>query len=228
MTNIINDQNSDFHIHSVFSDGCATVEEIVQYAWKLWMEEIAISDHSDHVTNILKERYGIIPCGGGRYALNHRENVHNDVKVTFWVEWDVINEEWDVCLTNQNIEWNFIVLSVHRNWYLSAPETATKWLLNAIERYHDKINLIGHPYNIKELWEHLEIEPIVELANQYWIALEFNHWTFKWNKAIKEKLDYMLKNAKDVYVNSDAHSLSSIRPKRQECYDYLKELWLRK
>jgi histidinol phosphatase-like PHP family hydrolase len=154
--------------------------------------------------------------------------VHNDVKVTFWVEWDVINEEWDVCLTNQNIEWNFIVLSVHRNWYLSAPETATKWLLNAIERYHDKINLIGHPYNIKELWEHLEIEPIVELANKYWIALEFNHWTFKWNKAIKEKLDYMLKNAKDIYVNSDAHSLSSIRPKRQECYDYLKELWIRK
>ena len=33
-----------------------------------------------------------------------------------------------------------------------------------------------------------------------------------------------LKNAKDIYVNSDAHSLSSIRPKRQECYDYLREL----
>jgi len=93
MTNIVNDQNSDFHIHSVFSDGCATVEEIVQYAWKIWMEEIAITDHSDHATNILKERYGIIPCGGGRYALNHRENVHNDVKVIFWVEGDVINEE---------------------------------------------------------------------------------------------------------------------------------------
>ena len=226
MTNIINDQDSDFHIHSVFSDGCATVEEIVQYAWIIWMKEIAITDHSDHATNILKERYGIIPCGWWRYALNHWENVHNDVRVTFGVEWDVLNEEWDVCLTNQNIEWNFIILSVHLNGYLSAPETATKWLLNAIERYHDKINVIGHPYNIKELWEHLEIEPIVELANKYWIALEFNHWTFKWNKAIKEKLDYMLKNAKDVYVNSDAHSLSSIRPKRQECYDYLREMWL--
>ena len=32
MTNIVNDQNSDYHIHSVFSDGCATIEEIVQYA----------------------------------------------------------------------------------------------------------------------------------------------------------------------------------------------------
>lgn len=45
MTNIINNQNSDFHIHSVFSDGCATVEEIVQYAWVIGIEEIAITDH---------------------------------------------------------------------------------------------------------------------------------------------------------------------------------------
>jgi len=34
----------------------------------------------------------------------------------------------------------------------------------------------------------------------------------------------MLKNAKNIYVNSDAHSLSSIKPKREGCYDYLKEI----
>ena len=38
-----------------------------------------------------------------------------------------------------------------------------------------------------------------------------------------EKLDYMLKNAKKIYVNSDAHSLSSLQPLRKECYDYLQE-----
>lgn len=226
MTNIINNQNSDYHIHSVLSDGCATVEEITQYAWKLGMETIAITDHSDHLTNILKERYWICPSGGARYALNSWKNVHNNVNVIFWVEWDVLNENWDVCLTNQQIEWKFTILSVHWNWYLSAPETATKWLLSAIEKYHENINLIGHPYDINELGEHIEIEPVVELANKYWIAMEFNYWTFRKNRAVKEKLDYMLKNAKDVYVNSDAHNLSSIRPKRQECYDYLKELWL--
>jgi predicted metal-dependent phosphoesterase TrpH len=32
MTNIVNDPDSDYHIHSVLSDGSATVEEIVQYA----------------------------------------------------------------------------------------------------------------------------------------------------------------------------------------------------
>ncbi len=226
MTNIINDQNSDYHVHSVLSDGSATVEEIVQYAGILGMRTIAITDHSDHSTNILKERYWVCPSGGARYALNSWENVHNDVEVIFWVEWDVLNEDWDVCLVSQQIEWKFTILSVHWNSYLSAPETTTKWLLNAIEKHHNKINLIGHPYDINELWEHIEIEPVVELANKYWIAMEFNYGTFRKNRAIKGKLDYMLKNAKDVYVNSDAHSLSSIKTKRQGCYDYLKDLWL--
>lgn len=35
MSRIINDKYSDYHIHSSFSDGTATVEEIVQYAGKL-------------------------------------------------------------------------------------------------------------------------------------------------------------------------------------------------
>ncbi len=226
MTNIVNNQNSDYHIHSVLSDGSATVEEIVQYAWKIGMETIAITDHSDYLVNILKERYRVCPAWGARYALNNRKNVHNDVKVIFWVEWDVLNEDWDVCLTNQKIEWNFTILSVHWNGYLSAPETTTKWLLNAIEKHHDKINLIGHPYDTNELWEYIEIEPVVELANKYWIAMEFNYWTFRKNRAIKGKLDYMLKNAKNVYVNSDGHSLSSLQIKRQGCYDYLREMWL--
>lgn len=226
MTNIVNDPDSDYHIHSVLSDGSATVEEIVQYAGVLGMKTIAITDHSDHSTNILKERYWICPSGGARYALNSWKNVHNDVEVIFWVEWDLLNEDWDVCLVNQQIEWKFTILSVHRNSYLSEPETTTKWFLNAIEKHHDKINLIGHPYDINELWEYIEIEPIVELANKYWIAIEFNYGTFRKNRAIKEKLNYMLKNAKDVYVNSDAHSLSSMQIKRQGCYDYLKELWL--
>ena len=226
MTNIVNNQNSDYHIHSVLSDGSATVEEIVQYAWKIGMETIAITDHSDHLVNILKERYWVCPAWGARYALNSRKNVHNDVKVIFWVEWDVLNEDWDVCLTNQQMEWNFTILSVHWNGYVSSHETATKWLLTAIEKHHDKINLIWHPYDTNELWEYIEIEPIVELANKYWIAMEFNYWTFRKNRAVKEKLDYMLKNAKNIYVNSDGHSLSSLQIKRQNCYDYLREMWL--
>ena len=53
--------------------------------------------------------------------------------------------------------------------------------------------------------------------------MEFNYGTFRKGRTIPEKLDYMLKYAKKIYVNSDAHSLSSLQPLRKECYDYLQE-----
>jgi histidinol phosphatase-like PHP family hydrolase len=87
----------------------------------------------------------------------------------------VLNEEGDVCLENQKIEGNFTILSVHRNSYQSQHNTATKGLLNAIERYHDKIHLIGHPYDRRQLGEYIDIKEVVELANMYHIPIEFNH-----------------------------------------------------
>ena len=225
MVNIINDPNSDYHIHSLLSDGWSTIEEIVQYAWKIGMENIAITDHSDHLMRSLQKLYWIYPCWWGRTKLKNRKNVHNNVNVIFWVEWDIINEDGDVCLTIQNVESDFTILSLHLDWYESEPNTSTKWLLNAIEKYHDKINIIGHLHDSKQLWEFLDIRPVIELANKYWIAIEFNYWTFK-KRSIKEKLDYILKNANNIYVNSDAHTLSDLWTKRMDCYSYLKELSL--
>lgn len=220
---IINGPDSDYHIHSVFSDGTATIEEIVQYAGKLGMKEIAITDHSDFMVEILKERYGITPSGGARYALNSRKNVHNDVNVIFWVEWDVLNENGDVCLENQKMQGNRTILSLHWNSYQSDHKTATQGLLNAIEKHHENIDLIWHPHDIKELGEYIDIKQVVEIANSYDIPLEFNYGTFAKNRDIRENVVYMLKNAKKIYVNSDAHSLSSIGKLRKECYDFLEE-----
>ena len=224
MTNrIINNKKSDYHIHSVFSDWVATIEELVQFAGKIGMEEIAITDHSDHLVEILKKVCGITPSWGARYALKNRENVHNDVKVIFWVEWDVINEEWDVCLESQKIEGKFIILSVHRNGYLSNHETAWKWLINAIKRHHDKIDCIGHPHDKDQLWAFIDMKELVEVANQYNIPMEFNRGTFNKGKAIEDKLMYMLEYANKIYVNSDSHSLNSLKKQREECYNYLEK-----
>jgi tyrosine-protein phosphatase YwqE len=64
---------------------------------------------------------------------------------------------------------------------------------------------------------------LVEVANSYHIPLEFNYGTLTKGNAIQKNLVYMLENAKQIYVNSDAHSLSSIGKLRKECYDFLKE-----
>lgn len=221
---IINNQFSDFHIHSLFSDWCNTIDEIVQFAWILKMEEIAITDHSDKAVEIGILKNKITPGWWAKYALNNRENVWNNVKVTFWVEWDLLNEFGDICIESQWHVQKFTILSVHHKVYESNPESTWKWFLMAIERFHDQIDFIGHPYSQKHNWEFIDIKAMVDLCNQYGIPIEFNHSVFEsWNY-IKENLDYVLKNAKKLYVNSDAHNLAQIRQLRKSCYDFLENL----
>ena len=220
---IINDIYSDYHMHSIFSDGTATIEEIVQYAGKLWMKEIAITEHSDFLIEKIKEDYGATPAWGARYSLNDWENIHNDVKVIFGVEWDVLNKEWDVFLESQRMRGEFTILALHWNGYQSKKETATLGLLNAIERHHKDIDMIGHPWDLNHFWECIDMKELVEVCNNYNIPMEFNMKTFIRGGDIRENLLYMLKNAKSIYVNSDAHNLSSLRRMRKDCYDFLKE-----
>ncbi|MDR0369155.1 MAG: hypothetical protein LBH96_01055 [Candidatus Peribacteria bacterium] len=125
------------------------------------------------------------------------------------------------------MEGKFTILSVHRNSYQAEHTTTTKGLLNAIERHHDKIDIIGHPYDTKELGEYINIKEVVELANHYHIPLEFNNGTFAKNNDIRENVIYMLENAEQIYVNSDAHSLSSMRKLRKECFDFLEEIGIK-
>ena len=222
--NIINDPYSDYHIHSMFSDGCATIEEIVQFAWKIWMKEIAITDHSDKAIESEIKHAWIRPSWWARFAIiNWRENIWNDTKVIFWVECDVLNENWDVCFEIQKKVHDFNILSIHHHIYESSNESAEKWLLTAIERYHDKISCIWHPY---KQWfaEYMDMAPIVDLCNNYDIPIEFNRSTFDRKNYVEDKLIYVLKNTKRIYVNSDAHNLARIKQLRKSCYDFLETL----
>ena len=50
MVKVLNTIYEDYHIHSLnYSDGMNTVDEIVQYAGKIGMKKIIITDHSQAV-----------------------------------------------------------------------------------------------------------------------------------------------------------------------------------
>ena len=141
---ILNSDKKDYHIHSSnFSDWTSSIEVIVRFSWDIWLKEIAITDHSDIYINnrwddLWKQWFS---C---RRAIKRWKNVFNNVKVIFWVEWDLLNEKWDISSTIQWIEQDFVILSVHKI-YKSEPDTITTWYINAIKRYHGIIKAIGHP-----------------------------------------------------------------------------------
>lgn len=222
---IVNLDNKDYHIHcSNFSDWLNSIDEIVKFAWEIWLTEIAITDHSDVMTKNFTEEFWFVPWTA-RFSISSWKNVFNDVNVIFWVEADLLNEKWDICTTIQWIESEFIILAAHKWTYKSDFKTVTQGLIKAIERHHKKIKFICHPDDNFQVWEYIEIEKLVEVANKYNIPLEFNWYTFSgWNSNFP-KLEYMLKNANELYLNSDAHTLFQLRENRKLCFDYLRENW---
>lgn len=210
-------------MHSMnFSDGFNTVDEMVKFAGEIWLTEIAITDHSDEWMLNLRAKYGLYPNSMRSQAKRWR-NVHNDVQVIFWIEADLLDQQGNICDTIHGKESEFIILSAHKEVYKSDKNTINEAYENAIIQHHKKITLIWHPCSNANFWEHVDIEKLVSLANQYDIALEMNAKYLSNNQENLEKLDYMLKNANKIYINSDAHSLYELKEFRKNAIAFLQE-----
>ncbi len=208
---------------STFSDWIPTRNELVQFAWTLGLKEIAITDHSQACLDIQREKKWLYMWTNARRSLKRRENVFNDVQVIAWVEGDILNEQWDCCFSIQGIEYDFIVLSAHKDVYASDPDTVTAGTIKAIERYHDRIVCIGHPCNNADFGTHYDIEKLVEVANAYNVPLEFNAKNLMRWKTHLQKLHYLLQNADRIYLNSDAHTLYELKVARSLAKEFLLE-----
>ena len=221
---IINLDNRDYHMHtSTFSDGIPTFNEIADFAGKIGLTEIAITDHSQAAVDIQREEDNRIIGTSARYSMKHWKNVYNDVNIIIWVEWDLLNDAWDVCFHIQGKEPDFIILSAHKDVYKSPKNTVTDATVRAIDRYHEKIKFIWHPCNNSDFWKYYDIERLVEVANKYDIGLEMNASKLEAWKTDLDKLDYLLKHTNKIYLNSDAHTLFKLKTSRNFAIEWLKE-----
>jgi histidinol phosphatase-like PHP family hydrolase len=145
------------------------------------------------------------------------------VKVIFWVEADLLDDEWNICDTIQWKESDFIILSAHWDHYKWDKNKITENYIKAIEKYHEKIKFIWHPYDTGHFWLFVNIEKLVSACNKYWVGLELNaktinKWLFEENK-----LRYMLENANKICFNSDSHTLYELKETKNSALKYLKE-----
>jgi len=223
--NIINLDGGDYHMHSVtFSDGLATIDDIVKFAWDIWLKEIAITDHSQAALDVFREQ-GIYYTSWVRRISTRWENVWNDVNVIFWIEWDLLDEDGNICSDIQWIESDFLILSAHKEIYKWDPSTITDATIKAIKKYYKKIKFIWHPCSKTDFWEYYDIEKLVAVANEYNVPLEYNAKNIFRDRTNLEKLDYLLKNTNQIYLNSDAHTLHELKDARPFAIKYLKKNW---
>jgi len=193
----------DLHMHTNWSDGLNSVEEMVKACIELGYEYMAISDHSQsaRVANgLTPERFK-----EQREEIERVRKLYGDKITILWsVEVDIL-PDGSLDLPDELLEeFDFVTASIHSRF----NQDNTERILKAMENPY--VNLIGHPfgrqYGYREGYP-LDFERVLEKALETGTALEIN--------SQREDLDSQhirqaVERGVKLVVNSDAHSVGQL------------------
>lgn len=203
----LGDIKGDLHMHSTWSDGAYSIEEMVLAARRKGYAYIAITDHSQY----LKVANGLT----AERLLKQKEEVtrlnekYDDITILAGVEMDILpdaNLDYDNELMQQM---DLVIASIHSS-FSQDREKIMQRLTKALENNH--VDIIAHPtgrlIGRREGYD-VDLEMLIELAKRTNTALECN--------ANPHRLDLSaewLKKAQDadvkLVINTDAHNLDML------------------
>jgi DNA polymerase (family 10) len=196
-----------FHIHSTYSDGSASLSEMVEAAERAGLEYIGISDHSQSAfyANGLKE---------DRIQKQHDEieqlrRRFQGIHIFKGIEADILpdgNIDYDDRILSS---FDFVIASVHSRFNMSEREMTDR-VIRAMS--HPKVTFLGHPTGrilLSRQGYPLAIREVIEAARRYDVVLELNSSPYRLD------LDWRYcKLAKEagvrLSINPDAHSIEGI------------------
>ncbi|MBA2848632.1 DNA polymerase/3'-5' exonuclease PolX [Thermosulfuriphilus ammonigenes] len=197
----------DFHVHSLFSDGTASVEEIGAKARQLGLKWVGICDHSQG----LRVAGGLTPkdIAAKKAAIQAFNRHSKDVKLLFGTEVDILSDGRLDYPDDLLREFELVIASIHSG-FRQDEATLTGRILAAIE--NPLVHIVGHPTGrlIGERDPYpLDLKTIFSAAQKAGVALEIN--------AYYKRLDLNDVNtraAKEagvlLAIGTDAHSLEQM------------------
>ena len=134
------DMKGDLHIHTTYSDGKQSIEDMADAAKKLGYKYIAITDHSQHLAIVhgMDEKKL-------RHQLEEIDKINeklNGITILKSIEVDIL-KDGTLAMSNTLLkELDLVVGGVHDNFNLSAKEQ-TKRILKAMDNPY--FNILAHP-----------------------------------------------------------------------------------
>ncbi len=196
----------DFHIHSNWSDGTSSIEEIVKAAEELGYEYVVISDHSKS----MKIAHGL----DEKRLLEQVEYIRklngklSNVRVLTSIEVDIL-PDGSLDLSDDVLkELDWVIASVHTRF----NEDATERIIRAIRNPY--VTAIGHPTG-RLIFQRdsypADWDRIFEEASKFGVCMEIN--------AQPDRLDlpdYLVKRAKENYglkfaIGTDSHHIGQLK-----------------
>ncbi|WP_085991745.1 DNA polymerase/3'-5' exonuclease PolX [Oceanobacillus senegalensis] len=199
----LEDIKGDLHMHTTFSDGAQSIEEMVNQVRKKGYSYIAITDHSKYlrVANGLDETR----LRQQREVIHELNEKYEDIHIFAGVEMDIL-PDGSLDFSNEFLkEMDFVIGAIHSSFNQTEEQIMNR-LFNALE--NPFVNIIAHPTGRligKRDGYKVDVEKLIDKAKEMNTALEIN--------ANPNRLDLSAEWARkaqeagvNLAINTDAHS----------------------
>ncbi|MDQ0245845.1 DNA polymerase (family 10) [Bacillus fengqiuensis] len=203
----LNDIKGDLHMHSTWSDGAYSIEEMAEACRKKGYRYMAITDHSQY----LKVANGLTAqrLRKQREEIDRLNEKYDDFTILAGVEMDILPDaslDYDDELLS---EMDLVIASIHSSF--SQPrEVIMQRLKTALENAH--VDFIAHPtgrlIGRREGYD-VDMDMLIELAKETNTALELNANPHRLDLAA-EHLRKAQEAGVKLVINTDAHNMEML------------------
>ena len=209
----------DYHTHTVYSDGKASVIEMVRAARERGLEEVAVSDHSmGKITQALRRKSFDKMCG-------EIESARSEMPVLIGIEANVVSTNGDIDVDeNMRKKLDIVLLGVHVLVFYSFRSMFTFYLPNMLFRFFRFFPKYQVRYNTKvvkraiekndiDIWTHpnkyfkLDVVEVAKTCAERGTLVELNGKSISFRPIDFER---MAATGAKFIINSDAHSVKRV------------------
>lgn len=202
----LKDIKGDLHIHTIFSDGSLSLEDLINVGLELGYEYIGSADHSKSsaIAGGLTEQEVLNKISQVRQIkLNNPK-----IRVLCGMEVDILSSG-ELDYSDETLKkLDYVIASVHR-W--KSGEDVTNRVLKAMENPY--VTIIGHPTGRmlgKRSGYEIDMDAVLKKAAETDTILEINAFYYRldlYDELIKKAIDFGVR----LVINSDAHSESQVK-----------------
>lgn len=204
----LDDIKGDFHMHTTWSDGAHSIEEMVEACLAKGYSHMVITDHSDYLK---------VANGLSKDRLLHQiETIHElnvkykDIEIFAGTEMDILPDgslDFDDEVLKQL---DFVIASIHSS-FGQPQEKIMERLYNAIKNPY--VHMVAHPTGrIIEQREgyNPDVPELIKWAKEYGKILELNASPYRLDLKI-EYLHLAKEASVPIAINTDAHHMDQLK-----------------